>query len=82
VGSRAEFGSEKELIGLLRQFDVFLVPDNSYEPAPFYGINVKAYGQARDYILGHQSQFDLKKTYEVYQGKKLFLFAKNDTLGL
>lgn len=81
VGSRAEFGSEGELIGLLRQFDVFLVPDNSYEPAPFYGINVKAYGQARDYILGHQNQFDLKKTYEVYQGKKLFLFAKNNALG-
>ncbi len=76
VGARERFGSEGEIEKLVGEFDAVLVPDSTYEPAPFYGINVVAYRQARNWILANIWRFRVVKTYTIYGDKKLYLVAK------
>ena len=71
-----EFKSETELEDFVRSFDFLLVPDQSFEPAPFYNVNIEVYRQARDWIFAHEDEFIMLKTYE-FQTKKLYLYAKN-----
>jgi 4-amino-4-deoxy-L-arabinose transferase-like glycosyltransferase len=80
VGSRVRFHDDNEIEELAVNFDYILVPNRGYDPAPFYGINLEAYQQARDYILENEIDFGLVKTYKVFEDKKLFLYKKIEGL--
>ncbi|MFA6602969.1 MAG: phospholipid carrier-dependent glycosyltransferase [Candidatus Shapirobacteria bacterium] len=73
VGSRERFQSENEIEGLVGEYDAVLVPDSTYEPAPFYGINLEAYRQARDWALTHPERLELVANYYVYGTENLYL---------
>lgn len=76
VGVRDKFNNETEIINLLAEFDGVLVAERAQEPAPFYGVNLEAYKQARDWVLEHGEGFDLVNTYRIFRDKKLFLLVK------
>ena len=76
VGMRSRFGSEGELKDFLTNFEVALVPDETFEPAPFYGVNLEAYRQARDFVLAGKSGMKVVETYDVWGDKKLFLYVR------
>jgi len=76
VGGREKFGSDQEIVDLLSGFDGVLVAEKSQEPAPFYGVNLEAYKQARDWVLNHTENFELINTYQIFGDKKLFLLLK------
>lgn len=76
VGNRNRFNNEEEIGELLSQMDYVLVPDITYEAAPFYVINLEAYNQARDYVLNQKDNWKLINTYQIYDGKNLFLMKK------
>lgn len=75
VGNINRFNSPRQLAQFMKSYDFYLVPDQSYEPTPFYAINLTAYKQARDYIFANQENFELLKSYE-FQAKKLYLYSK------
>lgn len=75
VGPRIEFYSNSQIEELANNFDYILVPDRGYELAPFYGINLKAYEQARDYFLD-SSDYKKVSEYQVFDNKKVFLMKK------
>jgi hypothetical protein len=72
VGTRERFANKDELLDFMKGFDYVLVPDITYEPAPFYGINLEAYKQARDLMLERGEKI---KIYRVYEDKNLFLYG-------
>jgi hypothetical protein len=74
VGSRARFVSDEEITTLLKEFDGVLVAEKSQEPAPFYGVNLEAYVQARDWVIDHPENFQLVSQYKIFGDKDLFLF--------
>lgn len=80
VGPRSRFESQKGFISHLKNFDYVLLPDSNYQPAPFYGINLEAYRQARDFILTHWESFSFLSQYQVFDNKKLFLVKVNPSL--
>ena len=77
VGGRVKFGSQKELSQFVANFDAYLVAEASFDPAPFYGINLEAYKQARDYVLGRMAEMEELGKYRIYGDKEMWLVAKN-----
>lgn len=77
VGSRIAFESEGQIRVLLSGFDAFLVPDQTFDPAPFYGVNLEAYRQARDYVWEHLEDYRIVTEYAVWGDKKLSLMVRN-----
>jgi hypothetical protein len=65
-----------EMENYLNQMDYILVPDNDYDLAPVYVINLEALIQSRDFILSQRDNWQLINTYIVYDGKKLFLMKR------
>ncbi|MDD4784878.1 MAG: glycosyltransferase family 39 protein [Candidatus Shapirobacteria bacterium] len=65
-----------EMENYLNQMDYVLVPDNDYDLAPVYVINLEALIQSRDFILSQRDNWQLINTYTVYDGKKLFLMKR------
>jgi len=76
VGTMDKFNNEEEIKALIDKIDYVLLPDTTYELAPFYVINLKASIQARDYILDNIENWELINTYQVFGDKKLFLYKK------
>lgn len=76
VGARKRFESEEELEGFINNFDWIVVANNDFEIAPFYGINLEAYKEARDYVLRNRQNYRLVKSFTVYGDKKLFLYSR------
>ena len=76
VGTKSRFESEEEIKTLVDSVDYMLVPDRSYESAPFYVINLEANNQTIDYILNRKEEWQLVNTYKIFNGKDLFLFRK------
>ena len=74
VGSRAEFKSEEEILALVSNFDFILVPELNMEPAPYFGINIKAYKQAIVWVWSNEKMWTKVGEYEAW-GRKLTLFA-------
>jgi type I restriction enzyme R subunit len=73
VGMVEKFNNEEEIRNLVSKFDYYLVPDNNYDLAPFYVINLEACNQTRDYLLSQKESFELVNTYTILGDKKLFL---------
>ena len=68
--------SDLEMQNYINQMDYVLVPDNTYDLAPVYVINLKALNQSRDFVLNQKENWELVDTYYVYGDKKLFLMKK------
>jgi hypothetical protein len=76
MGGKESFKNDKEITNLLAEFDGVLVAEKVQEPAPFYGVNLETYRQARDWVLNHTENFELINTYQIFGDKKLFLLLK------
>jgi len=76
VGTKSRFESEEEIKTLVDSVDYILVPDKTYDSAPFYVINLEANNQTIDYILNRKEEWQLVNTYKIFNGKDLFLFRK------
>ncbi len=73
VGSVTRFENEGQIMDLLRNFQVILMPGQDFDPAPFYGINLEAYKQVRDYVWGNEDRFEWMGEYQMPKYGKVYL---------
>jgi len=78
VGSVARFDSKEQILTLLKGFGAILVPEQTFDPAPFYGINLEAYKQVRDYIWANKGKYEWIAEYQMPKYGKVYLVRPLD----
>ncbi|MPM30235.1 hypothetical protein SDC9_76783 [bioreactor metagenome] len=76
VGIINQFNNDEEIENMIKNFDYVLVPEINYEASPFYSINFKALGQARDWVWTNRDKFETLREYKLPNQKNIFLMKK------
>lgn len=75
TGNNNKFEDIEATKNFVNNYDYALVPENSFEPTPFYVVNLEALKQTRDFIL-NSDEWKKVKEYQILGDKKIFFMER------